>query len=236
VDLQELTVRVAIGQMRFDLAPRFADVRGALIEEFRSQYGLEKFGWGDAEVRVTNEDLSRSCIVASRDARLVYEHIERIDDYLNDGRTFFAHVLETLGIEEVAYLGVRTFWMAAVDSFDDLVTWMREWLSPEEPFSEFAPGKLTDLGWVWEYHEKDPKLSVRVGPMKVEQLIEQLVATDKRDLFPEEFLFLDLDRLYNEDPIPPQDAVARWEDSLWKSLELGPKIGAAIAERVKSTR
>jgi hypothetical protein len=233
VDLQELVVRVAIGQMRFRLAPRFADLRGALIEELAQRYDLHEYGWSETQLRVGNEDLSRSLIVGSREGRFVYEQLERIDDYVENGRAFFGHVLDTLGVDEIQYLGVRTYWMAAVDSFDDLVAWMRQWLSPDEPFSGLAPTKLTDVGWVFEYHEKDPKLSVRLGPMKVEQVIEQFVGTDKRDLFPEQFLFLDLDRLYNEDAIPAGDAVARWEESLRKNLELGSKLGAALADRVK---
>jgi hypothetical protein len=219
--------------MRFRLAPRFADVRGSLIEELSNNYDLREYGWGESQLRVANEDATRTLIVGSRESRFVYEHLERIDDYVQGGRAFFSHVLETLGVTEVEYLGVRTFWMAAVDSFEDLVAWMREWLTPDEPFSGFASTKLTDVGWMFEYHESDPKLSVRLGPMKVEQVIEQFVGTDKRDLFPEEFLFLDLDRIYNDDPIATDGAVDRWEESLRKNLELGTKLGAALADKVK---
>lgn len=228
MELQELVVRAATMQFRFRLAPRFADVRGALIEELREANDLSEYGWGEAHVQLHNAERTRQLIVGSRELRIVYEHIERIDDFLDTARAFFERGLEALGVRELEFLGVRTYWLAAVDSFDELRDWMVERLSPSEPFSAALGDVMTDVGWILEYRRQDPQHIIRIGPMTVDQLIEQVLGTSERELFPDAFLFLDLDRMYKETPIAADNAVERAFDAFQRSLAIGEKIAATL--------
>ena len=79
-------------------------------------------------------------------------------------------------------------------------------------FSDAISGHVSDLGWVFEYRDHSPEHVVRVGPMRVEQLLEQVFGSRKRDLFPEQFLYVDMDRIHRGDGIIPADeAVTRAE-------------------------
>jgi hypothetical protein len=228
MELQELVVRTVISQMRFRLAPRFLDSRGALVEKLRREFELSDYGWGQTQLQVLNADRTRVLIVAATELRLVYEHLERIDDYVEAGRRFFAEGLGELGIDQVEFLGIRTYWLAAVDSFADLAVWLRKRLSPSDPVTAAVNSKPTDLGWVVEFQEKDPKHRITIAPMKVDQLVEQFVGTDKRELFPPEFLFVDIDRFFNATTVDTAAAIDRWEDALQKNLDLGERIAALL--------
>jgi hypothetical protein len=227
MELQELVVRVVIAQLRFRLAPRFADIRGALIDELLETHGLSEYGWDETHVRAFNEDRTRNLVVASRELLLEYEHIERLDDLVATGRDFLEHALAELRVETIDFLGVRTYWMAAVDSFDELASWVRD-LAPNEPFSAATSQKLTDVGYIFEYRERNPRYALRMGPMKIEQALEQYLFTEKRELFPDVFLWLDIDRTLVEADLSVSDAPSALEDAIRQNLAVGERIAARL--------
>lgn len=46
--------------------------------------------------------------------------------------------------------------------------------------------------------------------------------------FPPQFLFLDIDRVYNEDVIDAEKALETWERSLARNLEIGEKLAGLL--------
>jgi hypothetical protein len=230
MELQELVVRVVASQMRFRLAPRFADVRGDVIAALKEMTGAVEYGWSDTQTLVFDSDHARNFVAGSRELRLVFERVERMDDYIELGRQFFSYGLEKLGVESVEFVGVRSAWMGATESFEDLSKWMSERLNPTEPFTQAVGQGHSDVGWTYEYRDHDPKVGIRMGPMKIEQFLTQYVETTERDFYPEVFLFMDLDRIIDAEPIAASEAVMRWEDSITKSLDLGQRIGGALYE------
>jgi hypothetical protein len=236
MELQELVVRAITIQMRFKLAPMFADRRGSILSALLAEHSdLSDYGWTETGLQLSNPQRTRIMLVGSGEIRLVYEHLERIDDFTSVASEFFPRSLEELAVDQVAFLGIRSYWLAAVDSFDELCDWTVKRFSPTEPFSEAVGARSTDTGWVFEYRAQDPEHIVRVGPMKVQQLTEQILGTSEADLFPEQFLFVDIDRIFRRDPIPTADVAARMQDSLDRALTLGQRIGAALLHQLPAS-
>ncbi len=237
MELQELALRAITIQLRFRLAPRFADVRGTLIEELQEAHGLSEYGWGDAQLDVHDLERTRNMVVGSRELRISYEQIDRLESFMEAASAFLTRGLDVLHVQTVEFVGVRSYWIAAVDSFEELAAWMLRRLSPDEPFSGAIGTRPSDAGWVFEYHgDENPWHTVRVGPMTVDQLVGQVLATNQRDLFPDQFFFLDLDRVYQKAEIPAGDAVARAAASVDKSQAIGRKIAAWLGEDKDSKR
>jgi hypothetical protein len=230
VELQELSLKSVWTQLRFAPQARFADVRGQVTEELSRTHDLAEWAWGDALVHVFSADRTTNLIVTGRELRAGFEHIERVDDLRESVRSFFSFGLDVLGVEEVIFLGVRTHWLAAVDSFDELRDWLVSTFSRgAAPVLEPFGGSSTDAAWVFEFHQQDPKHSLRFGPMKQAQLIEQHLATDSSEGIPAEFLFVDMDRVYNESPIESEGVIQRWADSFQRSLDIGERLGQAFS-------
>lgn len=213
--------------MRFGLAPRFADRRGAIIQALRTEHDFQDFGWSETSLHVGNAEKTRIMVVGSRELRIVYEHIERTEDFLDAARSFFTFGLDQLEVQELDFLGVRSYWLAAVDSFDELRDWMIDRFSPSEPFSAALSAKVSDVGWVFEYRDQDPETVVRLGPMKVEQLIDQIFGTSAADIFPDQFLFLDIDRIHRG-PIQAEEALSRMETAFERALAAGERIARTL--------
>jgi hypothetical protein len=230
VELQELSLKSVRTQLRFKPTARFADVRGHITEELSRTHDLSEWGWGDAFVHVFSPDRTTNLVVSGRELQAGFEQIHRLDDLRESMAGFFEFGLETLGVDEVIFLGIRTYWIAAVDSFDELRAWLIESLSQGvDPLLEPFGGSPSDVGWTFEFHQKDPKHSIRFGPMKQAQLVEQILATNSTEGIPLEFLFVDLDRFYNDGPIEARSVPERWNDSFQRSLDLGAQLGRIVA-------
>lgn len=74
----------------------------------------------------------------------------------------------------------------------------------------------------------DPKHRLQIGPMKREQLLGQILRGAEVDEVPESFLYLDLDRIYNETVFVRDDALKRWEESLRRNLDLAERFAAEL--------
>jgi hypothetical protein len=233
VELQELVLRAATIQMRFPLEPMFADVRGALIRELRTRFSLQDYGWAEAVLQASNEARTQTFIIGSRELRVSYEHLERVEEFIEASRSFFEFGVETLQLEAIEFLGVRTYWFAAVDSFEELRDWLAGQLAAGSPFGPALNQRLSDIGWSFEFRDQSPEHLLRVGPMRVEQLLDQIFATDDRDLFPEQFLYVDLDRIVRAPPaIEASEAAARAVNSVDAAMRIGERIAASVATAV----
>lgn len=233
MELQELTATAITVQVRFRLAPAFADKRGAMIAALCEAHGLSEYGWAETFLQVTNPEQTKRLVIGSRELRISYEHVERIDDFVTAAREFIEYGVTELALDELEFLGVRSHWLAAVDSFEELRDWLAAWLTPDNPVSAAVAAQPSDLGWIFEFRDQSPEYVARIGPMKVEQLLEQIFVTSQRDLFPEQFLFLDLDRVYRGDHAPSTaDLIDRIKESLDRAVAVGERFGAAVQERL----
>jgi len=81
---------------------------------------------------------------------------------------------------------------------------------------------------VVEFHEEDPKHAFRIGPMTREQAMAVYLPDSKPEDLPESFLFLDLDRSYNDKSYPAIEAPDRWEKALRKNFEIAGSLGRIL--------
>jgi hypothetical protein len=230
LELQEILLRGIIVQLRFAVTPRFPDIRGRLIEELSEILELPEWGWGD-NVFLTTVDRSVTVFASSRELRVNFEEVEDAEEHFAFAKQFFDHAGGMLGVKAVEFVGVRTFWIGAVDSFDELHKWLLDRLAASaQDVLSIVSQPPTDTGWVFEFHKEDPKHTLRVGPMTNDQAVQLgLFVQESRVRLPAEFLFIDLDRVNNEDKLDWPAAQSRWEATFRKNLEIGEKIAASLS-------
>ena len=230
MELQELSLISLVGQLRFAPSPLYPDVRGRLIRELGEGLSLPHWGWGDEVVNLHNEPRTWTLIAGHKEARVQFSRVEDVDAILDVSSQFFRRALNLLEVSEVAFVGVRTFWAAAVDSFEELKDSMLSSLgSPALHALVEATGTPTsDLGWAVECHGQNPRHMFRFGPMKREQASAQAMPNAPVDDLPESFLFLDLDRNYHEQTDEPALAVERWVKSAGRNLEIADEMSKLL--------
>lgn len=225
MELQELTCRALIANVRFRLSPTLADNRGAMIRELGSIVGTEEFGWTETGIDLFSSDQRDHFRLTGRDLVASSEHFESIDDSFAKTKAFTAAAVAALQVEEFAFLGVRTLWLAATDDFDALRDGLVDRFGATmAELGEVAGKRPTDVGWVYEFHGSDPRITVRMGPMKVEQALEMFRVKDA-SLYPPEFLFLDLDRFMSDDSAPIDRLEHKLDRAIDRNLELAARFG-----------
>jgi hypothetical protein len=232
MELQDFVLKGVTSQLRWGVVtPRFIDRRGALIEALTAQHDLTEWGYGDDGLEVFKQDQSIVLAAGNREARGIFENVEDTGEVSRTCRGFFEFVLGELEISAISFVGVRSFWLAPTDSFEGLNAWMIEKLSPGVgPLSEAIGTNPTDAGWVLEFHAADPKHTLRFGPMNPQQAMGQIFRDQNAENYPPQFLFLDFDRVYNEDKIDRSAALDRWEKSFGRNLEIGAKLGQLLSD------
>jgi hypothetical protein len=230
VELQELSLKTVWTQLRFRPSSRIADIRGQIAEELSKAHELPEWGWGEDVAHVFSSDRTTNLIVTGRELRAGFDKIERLDDLRQTITSFLSYGLDVLGVEEVMFLGVRSYWLAAVDSFDELRDWLiASFSGGAAPLLEALGDSPTDAGWVYEFHKQDPKQRLQFGPMKQAQLVEGVLTTDSSEGIPPEFLFVDMDRVYNDKPTEVGRVIERWSDSFQRTLDLGERLGGIFS-------
>jgi hypothetical protein len=232
MELQDFVLKGVTSQLRWGvLTPRFIDRRGALIEALLARHDLTEWGYGEDVLEVFKQDQSIALAAGNQEARGIFENVEDTGEVASTCRSFFEFVLGELDISEVSFVGVRSYWLAPTDSFEGLTAWMIEKLSPGVgPLREAVGTKPTDAGWVFEFHAADPKHRLRLGPMNPQQAMAQFFRDKNEENYPPQFLFLDFDRVYNDDKIDRSAALDRWETSFGRNLEIGAKLGQLLSD------
>jgi hypothetical protein len=152
-----------------------------------------------------------------------------VEDIVTTTRTLFGKVVSDFDVAEVGFIGVRTYWAAASDDFDELRDWLRDASFASSLQEALHPvGQVTDIGWVCEFMHEDPKHRLAVGPMTREQLQNQILRSAREDDFSEVFLWMDFDRVYNETAHAQAEVVERWERSFRRNLELAAQVGEQL--------
>lgn len=226
MEVQELACKALIANVRFPLSPRMIDNRGQLIERFAEVLGTEQFGYSDlgVDVYTTNEHdhfrLTGTSLTAS------CEHPESVEETGERIKRFVREGVDALGVQHVQFLGVRTFWVAPTSSFGELRDALMERFSTAPArLADLAGKRPTDIGWHFEFHGSDPKVTVRMGPMTSEQAMANIFRVGDASLYPPEFLFMDLDRVLNDDAQPAAEVNDRLGRAIEHNMDLAGKFG-----------
>lgn len=233
MEIQELTLQAVVSQLRpTQPSLHFVDNRGSILEQLKEDLGLPEWGYSHDFVELFSKDRSAAIHVASDEVRVMFEHIEDPGDVREMSEQVLESMFDRLKLESFRFIGVRTWWTAAADSFEELNDWMVDRFSKSGKDLFDAVGqKPTDSAWVFEFHDKDPKHTLNIGPMTAEQAVSQTFRDNDPENFPPQFLYIDLDRVYNDDPdLNRPDALDLWRKSFDRSLEMGERIGKQLFE------
>lgn len=237
MELQDLVVRGVLGVTRFPPSAKFVDSRSAIIEAVQGMHDLPHWSYGGDNVDVFREDRTLSVAVTSREVRISFESDDDLDAIVSAGRRTIDEVLSLLGVPEVVFVGAETYWIAASDDFEELNAWMSESLGGKAlEIANLVDKPVSDCGWVFDFMgEGDPKFHLRLGPMTREQAHQQFFRHHDKEVDPDVFLFLDIDRFVNEPPIEVSTATALWEETLRANFDLGRAIGRFLEEAATSS-
>lgn len=224
VEIQEFVTKGITSQLRYGVTPRFVDQRGQLIEALLDRHGLTEWGYGEDVVDVYKKDQSVFLRVGSREVLAMFENVASIDEVRQTTAAFLEWALEMLGVERIRTVGVRSYWLAAADSFAELNEHLLERFAGTmgrilEPFGT----KPSDSGWTFDFHDQDPKHNLRLGPMTAEQAMG-LFRDQEKENYPPQALYLDVDRLYTEDPMEREQALRRWGSAFERNIEISQAI------------
>jgi phosphoglycolate phosphatase-like HAD superfamily hydrolase len=226
VEIQELACKALIANVRFPLSPLIIDNRGTLIQRMSAALDATEFAWRENGVDVFTTDEHNLFRIGGRDLVASCEHFSDLEAAAGKIRTFVETGLEFLDVEQVLFLGIRTHWVAATDSFDELRERLLDnFAGGAAKLANLAGKQSTDVGWTFEFHGSDPRVTVRMGPMKSEQAMRQIFRVEDPALYPPEFLFLDVDRVLADDPQPAHEIIARFNRALEHNLTLAEKFG-----------
>ena len=141
-----------------------------------------------------------------------------------------ATATEALGVATISWMGTRMHWLSASDSFRSLCAWFQERFGVLGSTAAGAVGRNTsDLGAVFEFKDADPLVSVRIGPMKAEQAMAQFFRDKSPSRYPEQFLFVDVDRVWANETLDSSKAIASWKQRVNELAALGDGLARAVA-------
>jgi hypothetical protein len=237
MELQDFAPHFLVTQLVFK-APSAAviDQRGAWIATFRDEFGATEFAAEAAAVEAFSDDRCEQYRVGTAQ---VVGSIENFDDIVVAGAKlgqFVALALDRVERPHVAQIRVRTFELAATDSFAELRDALGESLgTPRGELAEVVGRPMTDAGWVLEFTDANPRVTLRFGPMKASQI--KTVLRDQRDSqYPGEFLFLDVDYVQTDEDLDPEQAVARLSSSIESNRKLVQRVANWLVEKLAHDR
>ncbi len=210
MEVQDFAPHFLLAQLVFKTTtPAIVDHRGAWVATLRDEFGATEAEVEPAAVEAFSEDKREQYRVGTAQVVASIENFEEIDAAGEKIARFAKLALERIDETKVAQIRVRTFDLAATDSFGELRDALADALTaPGAELADLGGSGLSDVGWVFEFTDGNPKITLRLGPMRASQIKEFL--RDQRDSqYPGEFLFVDVDYVHAGEDLSPEQAVMR---------------------------
>jgi len=233
MELQDFSPHLLVAQLAFkEPSAAVVDQRGAWITTFRNDFGATEFVAEAAAVEAFSDDRREQYRVGTAQ---VVGSIENFDEITEAGQKlgrFVELALDRVERPQIAQVRVRTFELAATDSFAELRDALGEALgAPRGELAEVVGGPMSDLGWVLEFTDANPNVTLRFGPMRASQI--KTFLRDQRDSqYPGEFLFLDVDYVQADEDLDPEQAVARLASSIESNRRLVHRVANWITGKL----
>jgi hypothetical protein len=165
--------------------------------------------------RLDGKDLLASCEHPT-DLELAAARIKR----------FVEESTDILDLERFTFMGVRSYWMAPTDDFDALRdTLIDRFGGGTSTIAAVAGSRPSDVAWVYEFHDGQPQITVRVGPMKAEQAMTQFFRAEDATLYPPESLWLDVDRVIIDEDQSADQIMLRLTRAIEHNITVAGKLG-----------
>jgi hypothetical protein len=233
MELQDFAPHLLVTQLVFkNPSAAVIDQRGSWIATLRDEFGASEFAAEAAAVEAFSDDQREQYRVGTAQ---VVGSIENFDEFEAAGDKlgrFAERALDRLEQPHVAQVRVRTFELAATDSFAELRDALGEALgTPRGELADIVGRPMTDAGWVLEFMDGSPLITLRFGPMKASQI--KTFLRDQRDSqYPGEFLLLDVDYAQTGEDLDPVQAVERLASSIESNRKLVHRVTKWLAEKL----
>jgi len=232
MELQDFAPHLLLAQVVFkEPSPAVIDQRGAWITTLGEKFGATEFSAEAAAVEAFSEDKRKQYRVGTMQVVASVENFDEIERVGKELGEFVDVALTRVNRPRVAQVRVKTYDLAPTDSFDELRDALAaSLLTPTQKLAEIVGKPMSDVGWVMEFLGSNPNITVRFGPMKIDQ-IKTMLRDERDSQYPEQFLFLDLDYLQEGEDLDVDQAVAR----LAKGIESNRHVVRHVADWLRET-
>lgn len=220
-----------ITALRFGaVSPLLLDHRGELVARLSKRYDLTEWNSpSDSLVQLYTKDARRLFQVSIRDLFFSTENFDELEEEEDWASSIMSETLEMLGVEEIVWMGTRMHWLSATDSFSDLCKWFMERFGIVAPAVKVLDREPSDVGVVLEFKDKNPLITLRFGPMRARQAMDQFFRDKDPTHYPDDFLFVDIDRVQPDERLKAKDALSKWKERVDNLASQGAQIATAIA-------
>jgi hypothetical protein len=232
MEVQEFLPMSMVCQLRFPAAVELLDRRGRLLRLVEDALDAHQWELSDTAIRGRTEDDMVTAVVTFQDVRLGFHGA--IDEAIvaESCASVLPELLEALEVKEVGQIGCRVFWIAAADSFESAHDWLAERLNGAVTATMFQAlsSRPTDSGWVFELHDQAPKWNLRAGPMRREEWEpKQGMTALQAEALPPNSVFIDVDRVANDQSHPISVVRSEIERAITKSFDAGRRVVTTLA-------
>lgn len=235
MEVQDFAPHMLLARLVFrESSPVVIDQRGALIATLRNEFEATQFAVENAAVEAFGEHRSTQYRVGTAQVLASAENFDERQQVQADLERFFKLALTRVGGPRVAQIEVRTYDMAPTDSFEELRDALAGSLvAPTQRLAEVVGRPLSDAGWVMEFLDGDPRITMRFGPMKSEQ-IKTLLRDQRDDRYPEQCLFVELDCIQGGEDLDVDRALARLSECIESNRRLLRRVSDWLTEALSA--
>jgi len=233
MELQEFAPHALVAQLVFKTpTPAVIDQRGTLMTMLQDEFDAGVANGEPAAVEAFSEDKREQYRIGTAQVMASSENFDELDAASEKISRFAGVALGRLGDPNVGLVRVRTFDLAATGSFEELRdTLAAAFGAPRGELAEIVGQPMTDVGWVYEFTDSQPNVTLRFGPMKASQ-IKTFVRDTRDSQYPAEFLFLDVDFAHPKEDLDPDRAVARLQHSIESNRKVVRRVTDWLTEKI----
>jgi hypothetical protein len=233
MELQEFAPHMLLAQLVFKTpTPAVIDQRGALMAMFQEEFDASEANGEPAAVEAFSEDKREQYRIGTAQVMASSENFDELDAAGEKISRFAEIALGRLGHPNVGLVRVRTFDLAATASFEELRDALAATFGASRgELAEIVGQPMSDAGWVFEFTDAQPNVTLRFGPMKASQ-IKTFVRDGRDSQYPAEFLFLDVDFVHPKEDLDPDQAVVRLQHSIESNRKVVRRVTDWLTEKI----
>lgn len=199
--MSKFTLIKAIWQVKFPVAAKLADNRGAIAFQWHEPDGeLSEWQISNFSVTLANKTNSIALQTDINSISVIVEFPESYEVFQKRASDFTLYILDLLTIRKINRFGLRLIFTEEKTNFKQLTNRLRHKLYKlgDEEW-EILGGTPVDLGFSTIHTFQDSLCHFQLGPMEKSQLKELFVTKNAEELLPNVALYSDID-LYVNNP------------------------------------
>jgi hypothetical protein len=185
----------AIWQLRYPVAPRLLDIRGAIAQHWHQPTGeLSEWRIEQARILLHSKSKDKALQFETTAATAVMEMPKDYAQFSEWAQAFSVDTLDRLEISRLDRVGLRLHYFAERPHFKQLVNKIRNQLFRlDDSGWNILGGRPIDLGFHVIFDRDGRRAYFRLGPMEKEQISELVESREIQALLPVVSLYADVD-------------------------------------------